>query len=69
MLGVKKLQRYHLYAPLTIKVSHQKRFTYGEAVDTVLQTFVALLVSDIHRYYGYCVCFTQEIDCKNETRR
>jgi len=39
MLGVKKLQRYHLYAPLTIKVSHQKRFTYGEAVDTVLQTF------------------------------
>ncbi|HZI69802.1 MAG TPA: M3 family oligoendopeptidase, partial [Nitrososphaeraceae archaeon] len=39
MLGVKKLQRYHLYAPLTIKASHQKRFTYGEAVDTVLQTF------------------------------
>ena len=38
MLGVKKLQRYHLYAPLT-KVSHQKRFTYDEAVDTVLQTF------------------------------
>ena len=30
---------------------------------------VALLVSDIHTYYGYCVCFTQEIDCKNETRR
>jgi len=39
MLGVKKLQRYHLYAPLTIKESDQKRFTYGEAVDTVLQTF------------------------------
>jgi oligoendopeptidase F len=39
MLGVKKLQRYHLYAPLTIKASDQKRFTYDKAVDTVLQTF------------------------------
>src|SRR5215467_2724746 len=39
MLGVKKLQRYHLYAPLTIKASDQKRFTYRKAVDTVLQTF------------------------------
>jgi oligoendopeptidase F len=39
MLGVKKLQRYHLYAPLTIKACDQKRFTYRKAVDTVLQTF------------------------------
>jgi oligoendopeptidase F len=39
MLGVKKLQRYHLYAPLTIKESDQKRFTYRKAVDTVLRTF------------------------------
>jgi oligoendopeptidase F len=39
MLGVKKLQRYHLYAPLSIKASDQKRFTYGKATDTVLKTF------------------------------
>ena len=39
MLGVKKLQRYHLYAPLSIKASDRKRFTYGKAVDTILQTF------------------------------
>ena len=39
MLGVKKLQRYHLYAPLSIKASDRKKFTYGKAVDTVLQTF------------------------------
>ncbi|HET7148064.1 MAG TPA: M3 family oligoendopeptidase [Candidatus Nitrosopolaris sp.] len=39
MLGVKKLLRYHLYAPLSIKASDQKRFTYGKATDTVLKTF------------------------------
>ena len=39
MLGVKKLQRYHLYAPLSIKTSDRKKFTYGKAVDTILQTF------------------------------
>jgi oligoendopeptidase F len=39
MLGVKKLQRYHLYAPISVKASDQKRFTYPKAVDTVLQTF------------------------------
>ena len=39
MLGVKKLQRYHLYAPLSLKASDQKRFTYGKAIDTVLRTF------------------------------
>ncbi|MGC1930969.1 MAG: M3 family oligoendopeptidase [Candidatus Nitrosopolaris sp.] len=39
MLGVKKLQRYHLYAPLSLKTSDQKRFTYGKAIDTVLRTF------------------------------
>jgi oligoendopeptidase F len=39
MLGVKKLKRYHLYAPLSIKPSDQKRFTYDNATDTVLRTF------------------------------
>lgn len=39
MLGVRILQRYHLYAPLSIKPSDQKRFTYGKATDAVLKTF------------------------------
>jgi oligoendopeptidase F len=39
MLGVRKLQRYHLYAPLSIRPSDQKKFTYGKATDTVLKTF------------------------------
>ncbi len=39
MLGVKKLQRYHLYAPLSLKASDQKRFSYGKAIVTVLRTF------------------------------
>lgn len=39
MLGVRTLQRYHLYAPLSIKPSDQKRFTYGKATDAVLKTF------------------------------
>jgi oligoendopeptidase F len=39
ILGVKKLHRYHLYAPLTLKASSQKRFTYGKAIDLVLGTF------------------------------
>ena len=39
MLGVKKLQRYDVYAPLSIKTSDRKRFTYGKAIDAVLQTF------------------------------
>ena len=39
MLGVKKLQRYHLYAPLSLKNSEQKKFNYENAVNIVLQTF------------------------------
>jgi oligoendopeptidase F len=39
MLGIKKLQRYHLYAPLSLKNSEQKKFNYENAVDIVLQTF------------------------------
>ncbi|HET7148954.1 MAG TPA: hypothetical protein VFI73_10700 [Candidatus Nitrosopolaris sp.] len=39
MLGVKKFQRYHLYAPLSLKASNQKRFTYAKAIDTVLKAF------------------------------
>lgn len=39
MIGVKKLRRYDLYAPLSSKTSDQKKFAYGKAVDTVLQTF------------------------------
>jgi len=39
MIGVKKLRRYDLYAPLSSKTADQKKFTYGKAVDTVLKTF------------------------------
>ncbi len=39
MLGIKKLQRYHLYAPLSLKNSKQKKFNYETAVGTVLETF------------------------------
>ncbi|MEW5840455.1 MAG: M3 family oligoendopeptidase [Thermoproteota archaeon] len=38
LLGLKKLRRYDLYAPLSTKRSG-KRFTYGQAVSTVLDTF------------------------------
>jgi oligoendopeptidase F len=39
MLGVRKLHRYHLYAPFTLRTRDQERFTYGKAVGTVLDTF------------------------------
>jgi oligoendopeptidase F len=39
ILGIKKLQRSHLYAPLTLKSTDQKKFAYPKAVDTVLETF------------------------------
>lgn len=39
MLGMKKLYRYHLYAPISNKASDSKKFTYGKAVETVLDSF------------------------------
>jgi oligoendopeptidase F len=39
MLGYRKLQRYDLYAPLSLRSSDQKKFTYNDAVNTVLKTF------------------------------
>jgi oligoendopeptidase F len=33
MLGYRKLHRYDLYAPLSLRSSDQKRFTYSEAVN------------------------------------
>src|ERR671924_511300 len=39
MLGMKKLHRYHLYAPISSKPSDNKKFTYGKAVETVLDSF------------------------------
>jgi oligoendopeptidase F len=39
MLGMKKLHRYHLYAPISSRVSDSKKFTYGKAVQTVLDSF------------------------------
>ncbi len=39
LLGMKKLRRYDLYAPLSTKESDTKRFTFGKAVSTVLDTF------------------------------
>lgn len=39
MLGLRKLHRYHLYAPLTLRARYQERFTYQNAVGAVLDTF------------------------------
>ena len=39
MLGMKKLRRYDLYAPISNKESYNKKFTYGKAVQSVLDTF------------------------------
>jgi oligoendopeptidase F len=39
MIGVRKLHRYHLYAPISNKASDSKKFTYGKAVETVLDSF------------------------------
>jgi len=38
LLGIKKLPRYHLYAPISSKVVDQKKFTYGNAAETILDT-------------------------------
>ncbi len=37
-IGMKKLRRYDLYAPIS-RAGGQKRFAYGKAVETVLKTF------------------------------
>ncbi|HEX2014306.1 MAG TPA: M3 family metallopeptidase, partial [Nitrososphaera sp.] len=39
MLGLKKLRRYDLYAPLTTKLTDDKRFSFGKAVASVIDTF------------------------------
>ena len=39
MLKLKKLERYHLYAPLVKKGTVQKRYTYEQAVNIVLNVF------------------------------
>jgi oligoendopeptidase F len=39
VLGLKKLRRFDLYAPMNSKASGERRFTYGKAVNTVLETF------------------------------
>ena len=39
MLGHRKLRRYDLYAPLSLRNSDQKKFAFSEAVNTVLDTF------------------------------
>ena len=39
MLGMKKLHRYHLYAPISNKASDSKKFTYGKAAEIVLDGF------------------------------
>src|SRR5918992_3628740 len=39
MLGHRKLRRYDLYAPLSLRNSDQRKFTFSEAVNTVLDTF------------------------------
>jgi oligoendopeptidase F len=39
MLGMKKLRRYDLYAPISNKASDSKKFTYSKAVQSVLDTF------------------------------
>jgi oligoendopeptidase F len=39
MIGMRKLHRYHLYAPISNKASDSKKFAYGKAVETVLDSF------------------------------
>ena len=39
MLGMKKLKRFDLYAPISTKASDSKKFAYGKAVSSVLDTF------------------------------
>jgi len=39
ILGVKKLQRYDLYAPISTKASDTKNFSFGKAVSSVLDSF------------------------------
>src|SRR5918995_1190492 len=39
MLKLKKLERYHLYAPLVKKGIKQKRYTYEQAINIVLNVF------------------------------
>ncbi len=39
MIGLKKLHRYHLYAPLTLSERYRERFSYQSAVSTVIDTF------------------------------
>jgi oligoendopeptidase F len=39
MMGFKKLHRYHLYAPLTLSGRDRERFSYQNAVRTVIDTF------------------------------
>jgi oligoendopeptidase F len=39
ILGMKKLRRYDLYAPISSKAADSKKFAYGKAVTSVLDTF------------------------------
>jgi oligoendopeptidase F len=39
MLGLRKLHRYHLYSPLTPNGRYRERFSYQDAVSTVIDTF------------------------------
>jgi len=39
MLGMKKLRRYDLYAPISTRAKDSKKFTFGKAVASVLDTF------------------------------
>lgn len=39
MIGIRKLHRYHLYAPLTLGERYRERFSYQNAVSTVIETF------------------------------
>jgi oligoendopeptidase F len=60
MLGIKKLQRYHLYAPLSLKSSEQKKFDYENAVDLVLKTFEGF--DPQFRKYAERIFIEQHID-------
>lgn len=39
MIGLKTLHRYHLYAPLTLNGKYRERFSYQDAVSTLIDTF------------------------------
>jgi oligoendopeptidase F len=65
MIGLRKLHRYHLYAPLTLSGKYRERFSYQNAVSTVIDTF-----SDFDaRFGGFATKVFNEKHVDSEIRK